>query len=188
MQVDAQVEVDGAEFNDRGIQKIYYRNEVRLADNARDSILKVDYIVVSPGNYYSSVIPNLIVSGFREAIAQSTAKLIFPVNLTNKHEHTKNWKVSTFVKNIEMYLGKQVDYILVNTEAPSPEQIERYKLQEGDGVLVEDDMNDPRVVHDSLISHMFYSYNKADARQSIRSFIRHDSEKIAKCIDGIIKK
>jgi len=182
------VDVDGANFEKSALKKIFYKNEIKLNENAREVILSADYIIVGPGNYYCSVVPNLVVGGFQEAIAESKAKIILPVNLTNKQEHTKNWKVSDYVKNTEMYLGKPVDIILVNNEAPSPEQIERYKLEEGDGVLVQDDMaGDSRVVRVSLISHSFFTYNKADAKQNIRSFIRHDSDKIAKCISDIIK-
>ena len=59
------------------------------------------------------------------------------------------------------------------------EQIEHYKLEEGDGVLVEDDFNDERVIRESLISNVLFDH--------IRSFIRHDSVKFADAIDKIIK-
>jgi hypothetical protein len=52
------------------------------------------------------------------------------VNLTNKLEHTAHWKVGNYVDNIEKYLGRSVDIILVNNEAPSKEQVEKYKLEE----------------------------------------------------------
>ncbi|MDO8659996.1 MAG: YvcK family protein [Candidatus Parcubacteria bacterium] len=186
--VEGVVDIDGANFYDLGLKKIFYKKNVKLSQNAREAILKADYIIIGPGNYYCSVIPNLIVDGFKEAILKSKAKIILPVNLTNKQEHTKNWKVSTYVKETEQYLGKNVDIILVNTESPSPEQIERYKLEEGDGVLVEDDLKDNRVIREPLISHLFFTYNKADTKQNVRSFIRHDSKKLAECIKKIIEK
>ena len=186
--VEGVIKVDSIGLQVSGFKKIFYKNDTSLNENAKEAILKADYIILGPGNYYCSVISNLVVSGFREAISQSRAKIILPVNLTNKHEHTKDWKVSDYVKNTEMYLGKLIDIILVNTESPSPEQIERYKLQEGDRVLVEDDFNDKRVVRESLISHSFFTYDKADAKKHIRSFIRLDSEKLAKCIAKIINK
>ncbi len=168
------------------IKNIFYKNEVLLNEHAKDALLKADYIILGPGNYYCSLIPNLIVSGFKETIKKSKAKIIFPVNLTNKIEHTKGWKVSTYVKDIEKHLGKKVDFILVNTEKPSKEQVERYKLEEGDDVLVSDDLNDARVVRASLLSHVVYEKAKEDVISSARGFIRHDSEKIAECINKII--
>jgi len=186
--VEGQVGVDLANFSSLGLKKIFYKNDVKLSENAIKTILKADFIIVGPGNYFSSVVPNLIVGDFKETLLKSKAKIILPVNLTNKHEHTKNWKVNDYVKNTEMYLGKPVDVILVNTEPPSPEQVERYKLEEGNDVLVEDDFDDKRIIREPLISHSFFSYDKVDARGSARSFIRHDSDKLAKCIDKIINK
>ncbi|KKP86884.1 MAG: hypothetical protein UR90_C0018G0001, partial [Parcubacteria group bacterium GW2011_GWC1_35_8] len=86
----------------------------------------------------------------------------------------------------EKYLEKPVDFILVNTEMPSKEQIKKYKIKEGDDVLVEDDFKDSRVIRGSLLSHASIVSNKADKLADTRSFIRHDSEKLAECINKII--
>ena len=183
------ITVDAVSFKDSGLKRIFYKNEnVKLNKNAKDSILKADYIIIGPGNYFCSVIPNLIVIGFKETIAKSKAKIIFPVNLTNKQEHTKDWKVSDYIKSIEMYLGRSVDFILVNTEAPTKEQVKNYKLEEGDGVLVKNDLKNERVVKAPLLSHLFFKYDKTDVKSNIRSFIRHDPQKLADCVDNLIKK
>lgn len=186
--VDGQVNVADADLQKHGLQKIFYKNKVELNDNATKAILEADYILIGPGNYYCSVIPNLIVTGFKEAIVASKAKVIFPVNLTNKQGQTQNWKVSDYVKDVEVYLGKPVDIILVNNEPPTTEQVVNYKLEEGDGVLVEDDLKDTRIIRESLISPQLVSFDKSDDRQKHRSFIRHDSKKIADCIEKIISK
>ncbi|KKQ43957.1 MAG: hypothetical protein US64_C0020G0003 [Candidatus Nomurabacteria bacterium GW2011_GWC1_37_9] len=130
--------------------------------------------------------PNLIVNGFKEAIMASKAKIILPINLTNKSGHTLHWKASNYLKDIESYLGKSVDIILINNEAPSREQIERYELQEGDGVLIQDDLDDDRVVRKVLISHLIPSISSVDTVR--RSFIRHDSLKLADCVSSLIKE
>ncbi len=172
-----------------GIKKIFYKENVKLNKNAKQAILKADYIILGPGNYYCSLLPNLIVKGFKETLRKSKAKIIFPVNLTNKQGHTRNWNTSTYVKDVEKYLGRKVDIILVNKTKPSKEQIKRYSLQEGDGVLVRDDLeDDKRVMRVSILSHTIIKYSKADIIQNMRSFIRHDSDKLAKIISAIIRK
>lgn len=176
-----------SDIQDIGIKNIFYEGNVKLNKNAERALLEADYIILGPGNYYSSVIPNLIVNGFKEALVECKGKIIFPVNLTNKHGHTKDWKVSDYVKDIENYLGKPIDIILVNNEAPSKEQIEVYKIQEGDGVLVQDDMHDKRVIREHLLSHLLPKLSSTDIIANTRSFIRHDSEKFAKCIEKIIR-
>lgn len=186
--VVGQVNVDGTDLQNISIKSFSYKNKVTLNENAYHAILEAEYIIIGPGNYYCSIIPNLVVEGFSAAIQESKAKIILPINLTNKYKHTLHWKVSDYIKNIEMYLGKPVDFILVNNEMPSKDQIEQYKLQEGDGVLVIDDSNDPRIVRSPLISHTLVIYDKSDVRQNVRSFIRHDHAKIATAINMIMKK
>ena len=181
--------VDSIDFQKASLKRIFYKNEnVKLNKNAKDAILKADYIIVGPGNYFCSVVPNFIVTGFKEAIDKSKAKIIFPVNLTNKKEHTKDWKISDYVKNVENYLGKPVDFIIINTEKPTKEQIENYRLEEGSGVLVKDDLEDERVIKVPLLSHLIFKYDKSDVKSNVRSFIRHDSKKIAECVENLIKR
>lgn len=184
--IEGENEINHSDIQNIGIKDIFYKNNVELNKNAEEAISKADYIILGPGNYYCSVIPNLIVKGFKKAILKSKARIIFPINLTNKSGHTKNWKVSNYVNDAEKYLGRPVDIILVNNEEPSPTQLEQYKTQEGEGVLVEDDFKDSRVIRDALLSNAFFAYSKADKIANSRSFIRHDSEKLANCIQKII--
>lgn len=171
-----------------GLKKIFYKKDISLNEHAKEAIVNADVIILGPGNYYCSVIPNLIVSGFKEAIAKSRAKIIFPVNLTNKLEHTSGWKVSDYVKDIEKYLDKPVDVVLVNNKKPSPEQTKLYELEEGKGVLVDDDFNDERVIRAELLSTVMFKPQYDEKMKATRGFIRHDSQKLAECIKKIINK
>lgn len=186
--IEGENKINHSNLEEIGIRQIFYKDKVELNESAERAILEADYIILGPGNYYCSIIPNLIVNGFQETILKSKAKIILPINLTNKLGHTLHWKVSTYVNNIEKYLGKLVDTILVNSEMPLREQLEQYKLKEGDGVLVEDDFKDNRVIREPLLSHLLIKYENADILQNMRSFIRHDSTNFANCINNIISK
>ncbi len=185
--IEGEDKIEHVDLQKSDIEKIFYKNKVVLNEKAGLAIEKADYIILGPGDYYTSIIPNLIVDGFKEALDKSSAKIILPINLTNKQGHTMSWKVSDYVRVMEKYLGKPVNFILINSEMPSKEQIEHYKLEEGTGVLVIDDMQDERIVREPLLSHIFVLKNKADKLAEMRSFIRHDSEKLARCIEKIIK-
>ncbi len=186
--LDGENNIQDANIQNVGIKNISYKNTVKLNEHAKEAILKADYIILGPGNYYCSLIPNLIVKGFKEILSKSNAKIIFPLNLTNKLGHTTNWKVSTYVKDLETRIGKQIDAILLNNDSPSIEQINRYKLEEGDGVLIENDFKDSRVVRMPLLSHILPPKIVGDISPSTRGFIRHDSNKLADCIQKIIEK
>lgn len=186
--VEGEDNIQNTNLQSVGIKNIFYKNNVSLNENAKEALLKADYIILGPGNYYCSIVPNLIVSGFNETIQKSKAKILFPVNLTNKLDHTSGWRVEDYVKDIEKYINKPVDYILVNNEKPSAEQIKLYELEEGKGVLVENDLKDERVIHAKLLSTTIFIPAYDEQMKATRGFIRHDSEKLAKCIEHIINK
>ena len=186
--IEGENKINHANLEASGIKKIFYKEKVDINPNAKRAIEQANYIILGPGNYYCSVIPNLIVNGFQKAILQSQAKIILPINLTNKQGHTENWKVSAYVKNLENYLGKKVDIILVNKKMPNAKQIKQYQRQEGAGVLVENDLQDARIIRADLLSHSVFAKNDSDVLSSVRGFIRHDSKKLADCLKKIIEK
>ena len=161
--------------------------DAKLNPHAKEVIDNADYIIIGPGNHYCSVLPNLVVSGCKEALQTTRAKIIYIVNLTNKKGHTHAWNVSNYVTDIENYIGRKLDYILINNETPSEEQVHAYELKEGDGVMVKNDMlNDIRIIEKNLISKAIIVNNKTDKGASLRSFIRHDHKLLEETISRII--
>ncbi len=98
------------------VEKVLLDNEVHVFEEAREKLLNADAIIIGPGDLYSSLIQILLVSGIKEAINKSNAKLIYICNLQNKKGETDNFKVSDFEKEIEKYLNKKVDYIIFNNK------------------------------------------------------------------------
>lgn len=184
--LEGEVNITNFNLNNLFFEKIFYKDKVYLNNSAKNAIRKADYIIIGPGEYFSSIIPNLIVAGFKNALIKSKAKVILIVNLTNKQNHTLNWGVSDYVKNTEKFIQKKVDIILVNNKRPSKIQEKIYKLKKGDGVMVRDDFFDNRVIRQDLISYIIPQKLKVDVVK--RSFIRHDSKKVANSIEKIIRE
>lgn len=184
--IEGESNIDNASFVGKKVEKFFYKDNVKINFHAALAILNADYIILGPGDFYTSIIPNIIVTGFKETIKDSKAKIILPINLTNKEGHTNDWKVSNYVHSLEKYLGKPVDFILVNNENPLIEQIELYKTEVTGEVLVKDDFEDSRVIREPLLSHIVFEAKEADFVK--RSLIRHDSDKLAECINKIISK
>ncbi len=174
------------ELQDSSITEIFFKDKVALNEKAKESILSADFIILGPGDLYTSLIPNFIVSGFKEALSESKAKIILPINLANKGGHTTGWKVSDYVNNVEKYLNKKVDFILINNKPLTDEQIKYYQKEVGEGVAVEDDLEDVRVIRADLLSEKSYNQDKEDKVE--RSFIRHSSKKLEVVISDIINK
>src|SRR5690606_38514069 len=72
-----------------GIKKIYLNPRAKASKKAVQRILEADLIVIGPGNYYCSIVPNFLVKGISEAVARSKAKVVFNCNLVNKRGQTE---------------------------------------------------------------------------------------------------
>lgn len=180
--------LNNTSVQENGIAHIGYKNDVKINDLAKNAILEADYIILGPGNYFCSLTPCLVVAGFKEAIQASAAKIIFPVNLTNKHGHTMHWSVTEYVTHLEEFLGKKIDHVLINSEFPSEEQVDVYELEEGNGVLVLDDYEGKNAVRLPLLSHALFKKETSDSIPAVRGFIRHSSRQLAKAIMDIVER
>lgn len=170
-----------------GVKKISFQESVKINEHVKTAITEADLVVLGPGNLYCSILPNIIVDGFKDAFKNTKAKIVLPINLTNKKGHTMFFKVSDYVKEIEQVLDRKVDYILCNNETPSKEQIDFYKMVEGDGVMVVNDLvDDKRVISVPVLSHEIIINSPDDTIANTRSFIRHDSKKLAEAIYSLL--
>jgi uncharacterized cofD-like protein len=169
-----------------GLKKIYIKGNNNLNKLAEEEIVNADYIIICPGNHFCSVLPALVADGVISAFQKSKAKIIYIANLTNKKGHNMNYKLSNFVYDVEKYINKKIDIILNNNEDPTEEQIKYYKIEEGDNVLVQNDMKDDRVINRELLSHKINKFVEGDSLSNMRSFIRHDTEKVKSLVETII--
>lgn len=168
---------------DQGYQKIYLTPDPKVNPLVVESIYQSDLIVISPGGFYTSIIPALLVEGVGEAICKSSAKKVFIVNLMNRKGQTTNFSVSDYLREVVKYLGKDVlDYILVNTAKPSKALIEMYSSE---GEIVENDLNESRVILADLLGPVA-ERSKGDL--VVRNLIRHDSEKLTKELMKIVDR
>ncbi|MGE0600440.1 MAG: uridine diphosphate-N-acetylglucosamine-binding protein YvcK [Dehalococcoidia bacterium] len=87
------------------------------------AILDADLIVIGPGSLYTSVLPNLLVSGIQKALFQTSATKVFICNVATQHGETDNFSVGDHIETIERHTGKGIlNAVLANnniaTELP----------------------------------------------------------------------
>lgn len=182
--LDGEHEIDISDLQKKEVSKLSYKNPVQIDPEARKAIIEADYILLCPGDFYTSLAPNFLVDGFKNAVNESKAKIILIANLVNKENHTEDWKLSDYVSKIEKYIGKRADVILVNNGELDEWQVEQYNLNERKDLKIEDDLSDSRVIRKALVSHEFYNNSLGD--NVPRNYIRHNSEKLSDEIEKII--
>jgi uncharacterized cofD-like protein len=141
------------------------------------AIGRADYIIVGPGDLYTSIIPNLLVPGVKEAIMATKAKVFYVVNIMTKYGETTSFNCNDFVKHTELFIGRTLDGIIYNNARPKPKILERYKEEE-QAEFVEINENDAFWKHRKIYT--------ADLLSVAGGIIRHDSHKLATLIREII--
>jgi len=147
----------------------HHAEQVRVYPPVIKRINKVDAIVLGPGDLYTSIIPNLLVPGVKQAIQNSKAKLIYVTNIMTKFGETDGYDVEHFISDLEFYLGRAIDVVLVNNHIPSQEMIASYNIERA------------QVVEVSNLSQLKQRYHViyADLIDEDSEIVRHDSEKLA---------
>lgn len=112
------------------IQDIYLKPAVRAAENVVEAIKGADHIIISPGDFYSSIMPTLLPEGIKEAFLDSKAKITLVLNIMNKRGETDSYSADDFVTRIEDRIGRPVEVILCNDNPIPSEALANYALEE----------------------------------------------------------
>ncbi len=170
------------------LKKLWLEPAGRANPKALKAIAEADAIVIGPGGFYSAIAPNLLVRGIPQAIRKSRAKKIFIVNLMTKKEHTRNYSVAAYARELETYLGGKLDVVVYNNRMPDQKVLKRY-AREGDTVTSWEELPKGReLVGTSLMSGTDHDPNKIGTPAMETSLVRHDSGKLARVIGKIVNK
>lgn len=93
------------------------KTKVRAYRKAVKAINEADLILIGPGSLYTSVIPNLLISGIRNSIIKNRAAVkVYVVNCSTERGETEDYSVSDHIEAIKKHTkGKIFDYCLVNS-------------------------------------------------------------------------
>lgn len=159
--------------NTAHIQSIRLAGPAHISDAARRSIVEADVIILGPGTLYASTIAPLLAEGMKEAIAATSAKLVYVGNLFTKHGHSKGFPASKHVQEVEMCAGRTFDRILVHSGEFTKDVLAWY-AEEGEHPVEDDLGTDPRVVRVGIASVNVVPPVTGDPLR--RSLMRHDPD------------
>jgi uncharacterized cofD-like protein len=141
-------------------------------EEAIESILLADVIVIGPGSVYTSVIPNLLVSGIADALYRSRARKVYICNVMTQPGETDGFGASDHIKAIEAHVPRPIfNYVIVNTGIPTLELLNKYR-QTG-SILVEADTDRIRAMGYRPIAGNFISQTDV---------VRHDATLLSEAI------
>lgn len=78
-------------------------------------IREADLIIVGPGSFYTSVLPNFLIEELRQAFTSSSALKLFICNASTERGETEGYGVADHVSILKDYLGSaRIDAVLAN--------------------------------------------------------------------------
>ena len=157
------------------ILRIYFETNADPNPDVIATILSADKIIFSAGDLYTSVLPHLLVSGIKEAIAQSKATVILVLNLMTKMGETDYFKASDYLKAFSYYLGNpsRINYILVNENNLDSEVLKVYKKDKQQPVKVDEEACRKVAPNTKIVKESLAVYHVRE------HLFRHDPEKLA---------
>lgn len=158
------------------INRVFYTSKVVATQEAVNAINEANYILLGIGSLYTSVLPNLIVSGISEAINNNKkAEVIYLCNIMTQPGETDNYDVDDHVNAIQQHMQGKIDALIFpNNYIPKP-ILNNYKLEKADVVKFDPYIKrDYKVYIEDLIC---FEDNQA----------RHCSQKIEKVVRKYMK-
>ena len=146
---------------------------------ALEAIGEADLILLGPGSLYTSVIPNLLVDGVSQAIAQSDAPKIYVCNIMTQEGETEGYTAADHLEALLAHgVPGLVDLCLANCAPVHPGLVEKYR--EEDAV--------PLVIDREQIAAMGLELEERALASTGGNYARHDPDKLAEAILEIYRQ
>ena len=146
------------------------------AKGAMEAIINADVLIFGPGSLYTSVIPNLLVDGIRDAIIQSKAVKIYICNVMTQPGETDGYGAYEHVKALVDHMGCQfLDYVIVNSQAVTQEQLRQYHAE--GSTPITPDIDKIRSLGITVVPARLISK---------KDLVRHDPRKLARVLIALI--
>lgn len=143
---------------------------------ALKALEEADAIILGPGSLYTSIIPNLLVEGLVEGIAQAEALKIYIANIMTQPGETDHYNVMDHVQAILDHSNKPIIDWIISNSGMLPEYLEeKYKIDGSSIVLMEEE-----------IKQYPYNFMIEDFIEIKKHYVRHDADKLAYLIYRLI--
>jgi uncharacterized cofD-like protein len=91
------------------IDRVFLRpDNARAYPGAVRAILNADLIVAGPGSLFTSILPNLLVDGIRQAVAASTALKLYVCNVATQPGETDGFNVGDHLSALQRHVGRSL--------------------------------------------------------------------------------
>ncbi len=142
------------------------------------AIEEADAIVIGPGSLYTSILPNLLVSGMADAIRKSNALKMFVCNVMTQPGETDGFTASDHLKAIHDHVGDGLFHCVLANNCEPPDRVARQYQKKG-AVAVRLDSDRIKQYGYDVIADNFLQYE---------TYVRHDTGRLSRRIVELISR
>ncbi len=151
--------------------------DAKPLDEVIDAIIDADVVVLGPGSLFTSIIPNLVIDGVKEAINRATAIKIYVCNIMTQPGETDYFDTTDHIRAIEEHSFEGIiDFCIVNKSDIPYDLKQMYELKGAQPVDTRDEAL--KKVSAEIISGDYFNIFKGK--------IRHDTKKLSKTIMQLV--
>jgi uncharacterized cofD-like protein len=134
-------------------------------------------ILLGPGSLYTSIIPNLLIPGIRQAVAKSRARVVLLLNLMTQPGETDGMMGAAHLHAIERHIGAGLIHTVLYSSTPIPEPLLTHYAETG---------SEPVAVEREAMERSGVELVAADLLAE-GDLIRHDPEKLSQAVLGLLE-
>lgn len=153
------------------IKDIFYPSKTYITDTVKETLTNADYIMISPGSLYTSILPILAISDIKKILKRSKAKIIYISNIMTQNGETDNFSILDATKVIEKKINRKINNIISSCSIIDHKKREKYSY---DLSFPTKPSEDSRIIYAPLVDDN-------------DEYIRHDYRLVKETFDKIKK-
>lgn len=171
-------EIDVPKLHNSGLRiaNVFLSSNATIHPEAKKRIGEADVLIFGPGDLFSSIIPCFLADGMKEMISKSKAKKILACSIMQKMGETNGFSVADFAKEVEKYIGCDLDFVIYNTGVILGKKMDEY-IGNNPSLIV------PLTVDKSLPKSKFIGLNLLNSDLEME----HDPLKILNVLTKLIR-
>lgn len=120
------------------IKRVFYDKDIKAPQENLKELEEADLIVFGIGSLYTSLLPNLLLDGVKEALIKNKGKKVYVCNAMQQPGETIGYTAYDHVKALIDVLGENVlNEVIIDSQALPEETLDRYRKHQGDRVKLD---------------------------------------------------
>lgn len=167
-------------FSGKKIKRVFLSpSKIEPLQETVEVIREADLIIIGPGSLYTSILPNLLVPKIGEEVRKAKAKKVYICNVMTQAGETLDFSASDHVKALYDHMQEAfIDTILVNEEEIPANIKSLYEEELAKPVYY--DIEKLKSLGLEVLTDKIVNYEN--------NVIRHDTNKVAKLLYGILQQ